>query len=162
MKTDGAERRKIMIDLDVVTVAMWDKSENGDSGRKLLQRVVQGEFSMVTPQRLFDLISEWKHQPLVMKIKNFYDVYSETIISALKLEKQMGEMRVDRKVLMNELEALSIKEEDIILVIIASLFDVGCLATFNRKHLKNNEVRINNVLRKQGLKGITIALPNEI
>jgi len=48
------------------------------------------------------------------------------------------------------------------LVIIASIFDADYLVTFNRKHLKNNEVKINNVLQKYELRTIKIVLPDEI
>ena len=41
-------KKKIIVDLDAVTVSNWDKSENGDLGRKFLLRVKHKEFSMLT------------------------------------------------------------------------------------------------------------------
>lgn len=103
---------------DVVTMAKWDKSMNGDSGRKFIERIQNKEFEMHTPY--------------------------------------------DRKALTQDLDYYDIKDEDIILIIITSIFDLDYLVTFNRKHLKNNEVRINDVLQKHKIRKIKIVLPNEV
>ena len=57
---------------------------------------------------------------------------------------------------------INIKPEDAFLVLITSIFDINYLITFNRKHLKNNENKINEVLKRNGLKIIKIVEPNEI
>ena len=54
------------------------------------------------------------------------------------------------------------KKEDSVLVFVASLFNIDYLITFNRKHLKNNRDKINEVLKKNGLRTIKIVEPNEI
>ena len=155
-------KKKIIIDLDVVTVAKWDKSDNGDLGRKFIIRVEKKEFEMLTPYIIFDLISEWKHKSLSKEIREFYDIYSKDIISVINLEDKIIELNVDRKALTSDLKFYDIKDEDIILVIITCIFDIGYLVTFNRKHLKNNEVKINNTLQKHRLRSIKIVLPNEV
>ena len=156
------QKKKIIIDLDVVTVGKWDKGKNGDLARKFIIRVEKGEFEMLTPYITLDLINEWKHTALVKEIREFYDIYSQDIISVINLEEKIIKLKVDRKALTSDLKSYYIKDEDIILVIIASIFDADYLVTFNRKHLKNNEVKINNVLQKYKLRTIKIALPDEI
>ena len=154
-------KKRIIVDLDVTTVAKWDKSQNGDLGRKFIIRVEKGEFEMIIPYIILNLINEWRHKKLVKEIRDFYDTYSEDIISVINLEEKIIKLNIDRTTLTSALESLHIKDEDIILVIIASIFGVDYLVTFNRKHLKNNEVKINNVLQKYGLKTIKIVLPDE-
>lgn len=156
------EKKKIIVDLDVVTVAKWDRSMNGDLSRQFIIRIEKGEFEMLTPYIILDLISEWKHIRLAKRIKEFYDLYSKEIISVINLETKIKGINIERKALTEDLKSYSIKEEDIILVIIACIFEADYLITFNRKHLKNNEVKINNVLQKHGLRTIKIALPDEI
>ena len=154
-------KKRIIVDLDVTTVAKWDKSQNGDLGRKFIIRVEKGEFEMIIPYIILNLINEWRHKKLVKEIRDFYDTYSEDIISVINLEEKIIKLNIDRTTLTSALESLHIKDEDTILVIIASIFGVDYLVTFNRKHLKNNEVKINNVLQKYGLKTIKIVLPDE-
>ena len=155
-------KKRIIVDLDVVTVAKWDKGDNGDLGRSFIIRVQKGEFEMLTPYILLDLISEWKYTKLAKEIKEFYDIYSQNIISVINLEKKIIKLNVDRKALTADIKLYGVKDEDIILVIISSIFDADCLVTFNRKHLKNNEVKINNALQKHGLRTIKIVLPDEV
>jgi len=56
------KRRKIMIDLDVVTVGKWDRSENGDLARGLMSRIENKEFHLVTPFYLLEHVMKWKNQ----------------------------------------------------------------------------------------------------
>lgn len=155
-------KKKVIVDLDVTTVAKWDKGKNGDLGRIFIMRVEKGEFEMLTPYIILELINEWGHTTLVKEIREFYDIYSQDIISLINLEEKIIKLNVDRKALTSYLKSYYIKDEDIILVIITSIFDLDYLVTFNRKHLKNNEVKINNVLQKYGLRTIKIVLPDEI
>ena len=64
--------------------------------------------------------------------------------------------------LLFELVGKGVKEEDAILVIVSSIFDVEYLVTFNRKHLKSKENAINQVLGKNGLKTIKVSEPSEL
>ena len=63
---------------------------------------------------------------------------------------------------MKKLLSKGVKEEDAVLVIIASIFEIDHLVTYNRKHLRNKEIEINDVLSQNGLKTIKIRLPDEI
>ncbi len=155
-------KEKVLVDLDVVTVAKWDNSQNGNLGRKFLLRVENGDFIMITPYILLDLLITWKHSTISNAIKKFYELYSSEIIPVKKLDEKFSEAKINRNELTADMIKHTIKDEDTILVIIASLFAVNYLVTFNRKHLKNKEEEINNVLQKFKLKAIRIVLPNEL
>ena len=131
-----SKKKKIIIDLDVVTVAEWDKSQQGITARTFIERVKNKEFNVFTPYIIFDLINDWKHISLVKKIKEFYELNSLNIISVLNLEERINELKFNRKTLTSDLKLSVIKEENIILVIMSSIFDIDYLVTFNRKHLK--------------------------
>lgn len=154
--------KKIIVDLDIITVAKWDKSVEGTVARRFTNRIKKGEFHVSTPYVIFDLINEWKHTSLVKNIKEFYELYSSDIISVENLEEKIIQSNLNRKALVSDLKSFVIKEEDVILAIICSLFNLDFLVTFNRKHLKNKEAEINEVLHRYKLKKICIALPNEI
>lgn len=155
-------KKKVIIDLDVVTVAKWDKSENGDLSRKLLNRIEKGEFIVYTPYTLFGLLDKWHHKRLKNEIKGFYDLYSTEVVTAQKVSAEIDKQAVDESLLTKELMFHHIKEEDIGLILITSLFKIDFLITLNRKHLHNKKEIINNVLQKYKLPAITIALPGEI
>lgn len=152
-------KKNIMIDLDVVTVAEWDKKEEAIL---FLNRIKSEEFVLSTPFIILDLVSNWKHKSLKSKIINFYEVYSNRIITVKSYVEKIQEIKLDDKKLSNELLSHNIKEEDIVLIIFTSIFKLEYLVTFNRKHLKDKEKIINEVLKKHGLKPIKIVLPNEI
>ena len=124
-----------MVDLDVVTVGKWDRGKNGDSGRKFIIRVENGDFEMCTPYIILDLISEWKHTKLAMEIREFYDIYSTDFISLINLEAKIAEKSVNRQAITADLKSHYIKDEDII---------------------------INNELQKHNLRTIKIVSPDEI
>ena len=109
---------KILVDLDVLTVAFWNRHEEA---LEFLARVKSGEFEVSTPYVLFDVE---------------------------KLTKELLETGV--------------KEEDAVLVVVTSLFSLGYLVTYNRKHLRSKSKEINEVLEKYGLRKISILLPTEI
>lgn len=125
------DKKKIIIDLDVIAVAEWDKSPQGAIARAFIERVKNKKFYVFTPYIIFDLINDWKHISLVKKIKEFYELYSLNIISVLNLEEKITELNFNRKALVSDLKLSVIKEEDIILVIMSSVFNIDCLVTFN-------------------------------
>lgn len=55
-----------------------------------------------------------------------------------------------------------VKEEDIVLVVIASVFDIDFLVTYNKKHLKDKQQEINGVLKKYDLRTIRIVSPEKL
>ena len=93
---------------------------------------------------------------------DFYEVYSDEVITVKSYIKKIEEINLNDKQLLNDLLFHNIKEEDIVLVIFTSIFNLDYLVTFNRKHLKNKEETINQVLKKYEINTIKIALPNEI
>ena len=153
--------KKILIDLDVVTVAFW-KGNKKDLAIKFLDGVKNEEFIIITPFSLINLILEWYDKSLANKMKDFYFEYSDHILSNIEILKLINRKSANEEKIIYELEGLGIKKEDSVLVFVASLFNVDYLVTFNRKHLKNNKNKINEVLKKNGLKKIEIVEPNEI
>ncbi len=151
-------KKKIIIDLDVVTVAFWDNKDDA----KLLERVKGGKFSMITPYILLEHLSKWNYRKLADEIASFYEKYSDQIVTAQNILNKTTEANVEYKELLAELVNIGVKEEDVVLVIIASIFAVDYLVTFNRKHLKSKEKGINEVLKKNGIRIIKIALPSEL
>ncbi|MEK6907121.1 MAG: hypothetical protein AABW45_01195 [Nanoarchaeota archaeon] len=152
---------KILIDLDVLTVAFW-KGDKKELALKFLSRVKNEEFILVTPFSLVNLILEWNDKLLAEKIKDFYFEYSNHILSNVEILKLTNRKGIGEEKIVNELESLGVKKEDSVLVFVASLFNIDYLITFNRKHLKNNRDKINEVLKKNGLRTIKIVEPNEI
>ncbi len=152
-------KEKILIDLDVVTVAEWDSKKDAI---KFIRRVKAGEFEVYTPYSLFDLLDKWKYEKLRNKIKDFYELYTTEIITAQKLTDNLDKLKIDETSLTNDLKKEQIKEEDILLIIATSVFELDLLVTMNRKHLKNKKEAINNVLQKYGISAIKIVSPDEI
>ena len=152
-------KKKIMVDLDVVTVAEWNSDKDAIT---FIHKIKKGEFILFTPYILIEHLSKWEHKKLVSKIEHFYNIYSKTIISAQNVLDRINEIGINRDKLTDELLKAGVKEEDAVLVIITSIFDMDYLVTFNRKHLKGKEIKINEVLKRNELKNIKICLPNEI
>ena len=151
-------KKKIIVDLDVVTLAVWDKKDEA----KLIEKIKSGVFDMAVPYIILEHLSKWSYRKLAIEISSFYEKYSYKIVTAQNILEKTKEMNLDYGTLLMQLIDIGVKEEDVILVIIASIFDMDHLITFNRKHLKNNEKEINEVLRKNGIKTIKIALPSEL
>lgn len=151
--------KRILIDLDVVTVAIWDKKEDAI---EFINRIASGEFILYTPFILLDLVGKWKHQKLREQILNFYDNNSDVIITTKSYEEKIIKIKVDDKKLTKELLSSSIKEEDVLLIIFTSIFDLDYLVTFNRKHLLGKAKIINEVLKKYGIKTIKIVSPKDV
>ncbi|MBI2659037.1 hypothetical protein HYX05_02980 [Candidatus Woesearchaeota archaeon] len=151
-------KKRIIIDLDVVTVAFWDKKDEA----KLIERIKSGKFAMVTPYIILEHLSKWNYQKLADEIASFYEIYSSQLITAQNILDKTDEFHIEYKKLFTELVDIGVKEEDVVLVIIASIFDIDYLITFNRKHLKSKEKEINEVLRKNGIKAIRIIVPSEL
>lgn len=123
---------KILIDLDILTIALWKGMEK-DLAMKFLRRVKSGEFKVYTPYVLFELLSKWKDRTLADKILDFYKLHSTEIITFEQLSEKLQERKIN-------LIGLSI----------------------NRKHLRNKSGLILQFLKEKGLKQIEVVLPNEI
>ena len=151
-------KNKIIVDLDVLTLAFWDKKDEA----KLIGRIKSGVFTVVTPYIILEHLSKWNHRKLADEIARFYEVYSSQIVTAQNILNKTNDMNVEYKKLLFELVKLGVKEEDVVLVIISSIFDVDYLVTFNKKHLRNKEKEINEILRKNGIRTIKIVFPEEL
>jgi len=151
-------KKKIIVDLDVVTLAFWDKKDEA----KLIERIKGGKFDMVVSYILLEHLSKWNYRKLAEEISGFYEKYSSQIITAQNILEKTKEGSIEYGNLLMKLINIGVKEEDVILVIIASIFHIDYLITFNRKHLKNNENKINEVLKKNGIKTVKIVLPSEL
>lgn len=151
--------KKIVIDLDVVTVALWDNDARSEHARRFVEKA-KASFEILVPYTLLELARKWRYAELREKVLDFYQ--SGTEISAPQVEQKFEEFNVNDKELAISLISHGVKEEDAALVIIASLFKADFLVTFNRKHLKNKELEINSVLEKFHISKIRICQPQEI
>lgn len=151
-------KKKIVVDLDVITVAFWDKKDEA----RLIERIKAGVFAMTTPYIILEHLSKWNYRNLAEEIASFYEIYSSQIITAQNILDKTEERGLDYKKMLVELINIGVKEEDVVLVIISGIFGVDYLVTFNRKHLRSKEREINEILKKNGAKTIRIALPSEL
>ena len=84
------------------------------------------------------------------------------MLSNEDLDEKIESIGIDDEKIINELRENGIKDEDSLLVLVTSIFNVDYLVTFNRVHLKNKKDIINQVLNKNGLKQIKIIGPEEV
>ena len=153
---------KILVDLDVVTVGSWDKGSNGDLARKLMSRLKNKEFYLVTPFYLLEHVLKWENQWLKESIENFYLKCSDLLLTNDDIDAKIEDRNIDDKNILLGLQSHNIKEEDSFIVLVTALFDLDYLITFNRVHLKNKKKIISEVLKENGLKQINIAGPEEV
>jgi len=151
--------KRILIDLDVLTVAFWDRNEEA---LKFLDVVKKGEFEVYTPYSLFDLVTQWKYIELRDKIIHFYNIHSSRIITINNVLEESEKRGLKTEKATEELLKFHVKEEDAVLVIVTSLFNLDYLVTYNRTHLRNKINIINKVLRKNEFGEIEIKTPSEI
>ena len=78
------------------------------------------------------------------------------------IDAKIDDLGIDDEKILLELQSNGVKEEDAFIVLIASIFDLDNLITFNRKHLRNKKKEINEVLKRNGLKTIEISGPEEV
>ena len=157
----GCKLYKISIDLDVITIAFW-KGDKKEIATKFLSRVKNREFIVITPYfLLLNLLKKWTYLDLKDKIQDFY-LKNSKMLTNIEIDLKIKSLGIDDIRILKELIKINIKPEDAFLVLITSIFDINYLITFNRKHLKNNENKINGVLKRNGLKIIKIVEPNEI
>lgn len=157
------QKKKIAVDLDVVTVGIWNKiGSQVEIARKFIKRVEAGDFHVINPFFLVELALQWKYQELREDIKEFYVHYSEKLVSDTEFKEKSKEKNIDTEKVIKLLERHDVKEEDSVLVLFSSIFDLDCLVTFNRKHLRSKREAINKTLKENGLKTIEIVGPEEV
>jgi len=88
-------KKKILIDLDVVTTAIWDKKKES---LDFIERVKKGEFVVYTPFAMLDTLSSWEHETLKKAIKEFYDVYSTTFLGQSGGARKVNEIQLPANV----------------------------------------------------------------
>ena len=154
-------KRKIIIDLDVVTVGKWDKGKDGSNSRRFIVRVVNDEFYLVTPTLLLELVRKWRHKSLKIQIEEFYLKNSNEQMERLQIIEEIISRRIDFEELFSKFINIGIKEEDVTLILVSSLRD-ALLVTFNKVHLKNKEEEINEILAEYSLRTIKITSPEQI
>ena len=156
-------KNKIIIDLDVVTVSVWDKKgENVRLAVKLIDRVKQKEFEVITPFYLLEHLIKWKHVTLKEKIEDFYLKNSNILLTNEDVDYRIDSLGIDDEKILLELQSNNVKEEDAFIALITSIFKLDYLVTFNRRHLKNKKNQINEVLKKHELAAIKIVGPEEV
>jgi len=154
-------KKKVIVDLDVVTVGKWDKGKNGDDSRKFMDGVANKEFYLTTPTLLIELVRKWNHQKLKSQIEEFYLKNSDELIERIQIIGEIVSKGIDFEEIFNRFAKIEIKEEDIALIFVSSLRN-SILVTFNKIHLKNKEEEINEILLEYGLKPIRITSPGQI
>ena len=152
---------KIIVDLDVVTVGKWDKGKYGNISRKFLIKVEKGDYYIITPFLLLELVRKWKHKNLKAQIEEFYLKNSDELIDRIKIIEDIISKSVDFEDIFKKFVDAGIKEEDIVLILVSSIRD-AILITFNKIHLKNKVGGINEILSEYGLKTIKIISPEQI
>jgi predicted nucleic acid-binding protein len=147
---------KILLDLDIVVNALW-KGKNKEAAVKFLNKLKKEDtFEIYTPYSLLQRVLNWKNKKLAAKIFNFYSIHSDRILSWKEVRKNLS--GVNYKAVIKLLTKSSVKREDAVLILIASVFELG-IETFNKKHLYSKQYEINNILKSFGLKEVEINVP---
>lgn len=157
--------KRIVIDLDVLTVALWEKSDpRKKEAKQFLEKVREGEFELYSPLLLFQQLSEWRNKKLVSEIIEFLIKNSSKFLDVRELEvlveKKTG--RFVSELIKSGKEELQIKKSDLSLVLYASGARADLLVTFDKGHLLNNQDDINKFLKKKGLPTIKIIEPGKL
>jgi len=156
-------KKKILVDLDIITVNLWDsKGENKKIADEFIRKIKEKKVFMVTPFSLLETVSKWKYIELKDDIEEFYIKNSYKLLSNKDVDKKIESMGIDDIKILKNLERSGIKGEDALLVLIVSIFRIDYLVTFNRKHLRNKEDVINKILKEEGLGIIKIIGPETI
>lgn len=158
--------RKILVDLDVVTVGTWDKGENGDMARRLMSRIVEKEFFMATPFLLLERISKWGNLKVSGPMKEFYVKNSGLLLTDEDIRARIREVGEEIKgfneaKLLKELRRKGVGNQDAFLVLIAAVFGID-LVTFNRKTLRSKEKVVSEVMSGYGIKAPKLLGPEQL
>ena len=154
-------KKKIIVDLDVVTVGKWDRGINGENSRRFMTKITKKVFYLITPTLLLELVRKWKHEKLKIQIEEFYLKNSDELIERVQIIEEIVSQGVDFEEIFGKFIDIGVKEEDITLILVSSLRD-AVLITFNRIHLKNKEEEINEILSDYSLKTIKVISPEHI
>ena len=160
----GEIRMKIMIDLDVVTVAEWEKEDpRRPIASRFLDEVDKKIFTVISPVTLIARLLSWKYLELVKKIAIRLISISDSFVTT---EEANSILTANTKKGIRELadegaKGLKIKVSDMALVLIASSKGIDYFVTFNKTDLKNKEGKISEFLRRYNLHTPKIVLPDD-
>ncbi len=156
-------KKRIMVDLDVITVAYFPSNDlRKEYCLSFIERANKGEFEIITPSNFEILLRKWKFRELRDKILDFYKDATTKFIDKIEIIAGLNIKKISFDEIEEEFKSQGIKEEDILIILIASIQDLDYVISYNRKHLKNMEKKINEVLKRNGLSEIRIMSPNEI
>lgn len=156
-------KKKIIIDLDVVTVGIWMKADDRKLvALKFMSRVKHQEFEVLMLSSTLNLVEKWNNSELSNSIKDFYYENTSHFIDDSEIFDFLRKHKVSTSIIIDDFLRKKIKQEDIMLILACVAVNAGYLVTFNRKHLKNNADTINTILKKNKLRKIKVVHPNEI
>jgi hypothetical protein len=157
------ERKRILIDLDVVTVALWDKrDERRNVALNFIERINNKEFEVITLSSTLNLVDKWRHLTLGNSIKQFYIENTSHFIDEIEILEYLQRHKISSNQIIDEILSYNIKREDVMLILACISTKVKFLVTLNRKHLKGKVKEINKVINNYKLHDINIVYPNEI
>ena len=155
--------KKIIIDLDVVTVGLWVKLDSRrQEALKFMKRVESHEFEVIMLSSTLNLVEKWKNTELSKNIKDFYYENTKHFIDDSEILHYLGRHKIRSSEIIDSFLEKGIKEEDVLLILACIVTEADYLVTFNRNHLKNNSNFINLILKQNNLNKINVVHPNEI
>jgi len=158
-------KKKILIDLDVLTVAEWEKEDTRkEEALEFLKIVGKKRFFVYVFDEQLEAVSKWENKNLREKIiKKLNEIKDEKEDAADLLEELKLEIGRNLEEFLDEfVNFTKSKRADLRLALTASALKVDYLVTFNRKHLKSKEKEIREFLRKYNLHTPKIVFPKEI
>lgn len=157
------QKKKIIVDLDVITIGLWQKSdERRQEALRFIERIEKKEFIVIMLSSTLNLIEKWRHFELSKSIKDFYYKNTEHFIDDSEVMGFLNTNKVSASAIILDFSNSRIKQEDIMLILASVATNTDYLVTLNRKHLKNNSKKINDILYKHRLRNIKVVHPNEI
>jgi hypothetical protein len=155
-------KKKILIDLDILTTALWDRKKESI---EFLKEVEKGRYKVLTPLYfLYHILRKWEFKKLADKIFKQYDLLTDIFLQESKTaEKVLKKTRIPLRALAKKMvKGIKIKLEDAYLVLYSSIWESDFLVTYNKKHLVNKEKEITEFLKKYGLYHPKIILPDQL
>jgi len=156
-------KKKIIIDLDVVTIGVWKKADpRKEESLKFMTRVKAKEFEVIMLSSTLNLLDKWKYTELSKVIRDFYVENTDLFLDEIEIFEFLNKQKINSAVIIDTLLKKGIKREDILLILACVTTNADYLVTLNRRHLKNNADLINSVLTYYKLRRIKVVHPNEI
>lgn len=158
--SQNLSKKKILIDLDVITIAKWEKQDQRkEQAVKFLQKAENKEFELMLPLILLEQIFLWKYEELRIRIESFYIGNCSQTLSSIQLMEKLLE-NPSYLDLYKRLLDINIKEEDALLLVSAIILDCDYFVTLNRRHLHSNKEKIYEIIKKSGFKALEIVYPD--